>query len=313
MPASAASTQNRDSLYLIVFLLIAFALLVVGRDVIADSVLLSWGLTFGGTTAVAVLALALYRFRMALQASRQELALRQAELNIALKVQQSLFPSEIPQDSGLEFSAICIPARGVSGDYYDVLRLADGRLILAIADISGKGISAAILMANLQALLRVVAAQGHPPDVVCSQLNHYLHQVTDASRYATMFYAEWHPETRRLTYVNAGHNPPFLIDRSGRRSLDRGGIPLGILDGITFETGQATLRQGDVLVLYSDGITEAGLSQGREFGADRLARIISDAFDSPLPALQSLVLSEVRAWSGRDLEDDLTLVLARAV
>jgi sigma-B regulation protein RsbU (phosphoserine phosphatase) len=304
---------SRDTVYLIFFLLIALSLLFMGRDVIADSVILSWGLTFGGTTTVAVLGLALYRFRMALRASRQELALRQAEINFALEVQQALFPRQLPRDCGLEFSAICIPARGISGDYYDVLRLAAGRLILAIADISGKGISAAILMSNLQALLRVIAAQAHSPAEVCRQLNHYLHQATEGARYATFFYGEWHPGQRRLDYVNAGHNPPLLLGRAGLQRLHRGGIPLGIMNGSTFETGQVNLEPGDLLVLYSDGITEAGLSEGREFGEQRLEKLVLGSHDKPLATIQSRILGEVKAWTGKELDDDLTLVLARAI
>lgn len=304
---------TRDTAYLILFLLIAFVLLILGRHAIAGSVVLSWGLTFAGTTTVAVLALSLYRYRLALQASRRELAMRQAELQFALKVQQSLLPQKLPTDGGLELSAVCLPARGVSGDYYDVMRLPDGRLVLAIADISGKGMSAAILMANLQALLRVIVAQGHPPDVLCSQLNHYLHDVTEGGRYATFFYAEWHPETHRLDYVNAGHNPPFRISGAGSELLHSGGIPLGIMAASSFEIGHVTLEAGDLLVLYSDGITEAGLKDGKEFGADRLAQIVRSSLNLPLPLIQKAVLDEVRRRSGEDLEDDLTLLLARAL
>ncbi|MBM3792223.1 MAG: PP2C family protein-serine/threonine phosphatase [Acidobacteria bacterium] len=304
---------NRDTVYLIAFLLIAFALLAVGRDVIADSVILSSGLTFGGTAIVAILGMALYRIRIALHASRQELALRQAELNFALKVQQALFPRQMPGDCGLDLAAICLPARGISGDYYDALRLSDGRLILAIADISGKGLSAAILMSNLQALLRVIASQGHTPEVVCRQLNHHLHLVTDAARYATLFYAEWHPERRRLVYVNAGHNPPLLLKRSSCRRLHVGGVPLGVMGDADFSTGEELLEPHDLLVFYSDGITEAGLGNGREFSVERLERIVTAARNQPLPEVQSRVLGEVREWTKMELEDDLTLVLARVL
>jgi serine phosphatase RsbU (regulator of sigma subunit) len=186
----------RDKAYLVGFLLVAGFLLFLGRDLIQSSVMIAWGVTFGGTTVVAVLLVALYRFRLQLQASRLEIARTEAELSFALKVQQALFPRSFPQGYGLEFSATCIPARGISGDYYDVLEMADGRLVCAIADISGKGISAAILMANLQALLRVVASTCSSPGEICGKINYHLHQVTDSSRFATFFYADWNPASR---------------------------------------------------------------------------------------------------------------------
>src|SRR5881296_2308693 len=142
----------RDRIYLVSFLLIAGVLLFLGRDLLQASVLVTWGLVFGGTTAVAILLVFSYRLRMELQASRHELARKEAELNFALEVQRALFPQQFPVDSGLEFAAVCVPARGISGDYYDVLPLTDGRLVFTVADISGKGISAAILMSNLQAV-----------------------------------------------------------------------------------------------------------------------------------------------------------------
>src|SRR5204862_6154762 len=133
----------------------------------------------------AVLLVALYRVQLELKSSRHQLARKEAELSFALEVQQALFPRQLPDQHGLEFSGICIPARGISGDYYDVMQLPDGRLVFAIADISGKGISAAILMANLQAVLRTLAAANLSPCEICSRLNLHLLQVTDESKFAT--------------------------------------------------------------------------------------------------------------------------------
>ncbi len=301
----------RDKAYLIVFLLIAGFLLYLGRDLIRGSVLVAWALTFGGTATVAVLVISLYRFRMELAASRHELALKEAELSFARQVQQALLPRQLPSSYGLDFSAVCIPARGISGDYYDVLPLSDGRLVFAIADISGKGISAAILMANLQALLRATTPITQLPSEVCSRLNKHLHQVTDASKFATFFYAEWHQKERCLRYVNAGHNPPILLNSRTTQSLDHGGIPLGIMPDSKYETGERILRPGDLLVLYSDGITEAGLSNGEEFGEKRLIALLTSLRDKPLQEIQSSILQAVRAWSGKEPEDDVTLVVVR--
>ncbi len=276
----------RDKIYLASFLLGAGVLLFVGRDLLPASVLVTWGLTFGGTTSVGILLVVLYRFRLELQASRHELARTEAELNFALGVQKALFPRHFP-DGGLEFAAVCIPARGVSGDYYDVLQLPDGRLIIAIADISGKGIPAAILMANLQALLRALSSIGDSPADVCRRLNQHLNQVMDESRFATFFYAEWKPDERRLRYVNAGHNPPILLDSGPPRRLKEGGIPLGIFPGSEFEMGEVRLKPSDLLVLYSDGITEAKENSGEEFGDQRLENLITANQEKPLPEIQS--------------------------
>jgi sigma-B regulation protein RsbU (phosphoserine phosphatase) len=301
----------RDKLYLAGFLLIAGLLLFLGRDTIRSSVVVTWGITFGGTTMAAVLLAVLYRFRLELRASRHELARKEAELSFALKVQQALFPREFPEGFGLEFSAVCIPARGISGDYYDVLPLPDGRLVLAIADISGKGISAAILMANLQALLRVVAPTASSPADACRKLNHHLHQVTDASRFATFFYAEWTAAERRLRYVNAGHNPPLVLGPSRGLSLDRGGIPLGIMPHYEYETGEVFLQRNDLLILYSDGITEAGLAEGEEFGEHRLQALVQEVQHKTVAEIRQRVIDAVRVWAGKDPEDDMTLVVVR--
>jgi sigma-B regulation protein RsbU (phosphoserine phosphatase) len=304
--------SRRDRLYLIGFLLLAGFLLFLGRNQLPQSVVEGWGLTLAGTSTVAVLLLALYRFRLALQASRLELARQEAELGFALKVQQALFPQDWPTDSGLDFSATCIPARGISGDYYDIFKLPDGRLVFAIADISGKGISAAILMASLQALLRAVVPTGQSPSDVCKKLSDHLHGITDASRFATFFYAEWHRSKRLLSYVNAGHNPPFLLNNAGCQFLSQGGIPLGIMPDSEFETAELTISPGNMLVLYSDGITEAGLRYDEAFGEERLVQLVAANMDKPLPEIQSRVLGEVRTKSKNEPEDDMTLVLARA-
>jgi sigma-B regulation protein RsbU (phosphoserine phosphatase) len=301
----------REKVYFVGFLLAAIVLLYLGHDLFRGSVLVSWGLSFAGTTTAGVVALTLYRFKLQLEASRDELRRKEAELSFALKVQQALFPRELPSSGGIEFSAVCIPASGVSGDYYDVFELPDGRIVMAIADISGKGISAAILMANVQALLRVVAGTCDSPGTVCGKLNAHLHRVTHADWFATLFYAEWYPSKRLLRYCNAGHHTPFLSTDSTNRPLNRGGIPLGILPEYEFETGEATLHPGDLVVMYSDGITEAGARDKGDFGETRLLTLVAANRQKPLRRIQEQVLEEVHAWTGEEVEDDITLVLAR--
>jgi sigma-B regulation protein RsbU (phosphoserine phosphatase) len=302
----------RDGIYLVAFLLLAAALLYLGADQLRESVLLPWVITFSVTTVVSILVLSMYRFKVQLEASRRELMRAEAELSFARKVQQALFPRQLPPRSDLEITAICIPARGISGDYYDIHELEDGRLIIAVADISGKGISAAILMANLQALVRVIAHSDLQPSEVCSRLNYHLSEVTDFSRFATLFYAEWLPSEQRLRYVNAGHNPAILLNGAECRHLDAGGIPLGIFPDSRYETGEATLMPGDLLVLYSDGITEAGQSNGNEFGEDRFRRLVQAERGRPLVELQSLILDQVRRWTESEPDDDITLLMVRA-
>jgi phosphoserine phosphatase RsbU/P len=302
----------KDRIYLAVFLLGAGALLYAGRGLIAKSVAVTATLTFAGTTAAAVFGLALYRVQLELRASRMELARKQAEINFAHEVQRALFPRQFPVDSGLEFSAVCVPASGISGDYYDVLQLLDGRLAFAVADISGKGISAAILMSNVHAVLRTLAEAGRSPAEVCSQLNRHLFRVTDDSRFATFFYAEWNPTNQALSYVNAGHTTPILCGSQCGQRLDEGGVPLGLFPDAEFRVGGVQLQPGDLMAVYSDGITEAGIRRGEQLGEARLETLVKAHARKPLAEIQAQILAEVRKWSGEEPEDDVTLLLVRA-
>ncbi|MEW6207127.1 MAG: PP2C family protein-serine/threonine phosphatase [Acidobacteriota bacterium] len=287
-------------------------LLYLGRNFVQGSALITWVLTLSATTGVAVLIAAIYRLRLQLEASRLELARKEAELSFALEVQRALFPRQLPKTTSLEFAAVCIPARGISGDYYDVLELPDGRVVFAIADISGKGISAAILMANVQALLRALTQTGATPRDVIARLNQHLHQVTDDSRFATFFYAEWDELERQLTYINAGHHPPLVFGSLCEKRLTEGGLPIGLFAHSDFQAGQVALQYGDMIALYSDGITEAESAGGEEFGEQRLRRIIESHLSKPLVEIQEAVISSVREWAGREPQDDMTLLIVRA-
>ncbi|MGH9431597.1 MAG: PP2C family protein-serine/threonine phosphatase [Terriglobia bacterium] len=303
----------RDRIYLAGLLVGAGLLLYAGHGLFEKSRYVAFALTFGVTTAAAVLGVALYKVQLELRASRRELARKEAELNIAFEVQKGLFPRSFPSGGGLEFSGICVPAKGISGDYYDVLQLANGRLIFVVADISGKGVSAAILMSNLQAVLRTLAEAGHSPCEVCAHLNRRLYQVTEDSRFATFFYGEWNPASRLLRYINAGHPLPFLCGTRRGLRLDRGGPPIGLFQDLNFEAGEVELQPGDLLVVYSDGIVEAGIGQKQEFGESRLERIIKAHCSQSLAEIQRQVLAAVRDWSGPDPEDDMTLLLVKAL
>lgn len=301
----------RDKIYTIVILAVAALLLILGRGLLRESAVFNFGLTFAGTTAAGILGIALYRVQLELRASRQELAMKQAELNFAMEVQLSLFPREFPPDSGMEFSGVCIPARGVSGDYYDVIPLSGSRTGIAIADISGKGMSAAILMSNLHAVLRTLAASDVGPDTIATRLNRHLHHVTQGTRFATLFYAEWDCVTHRLTYINAGHNAPIVVGANGVQRLSAASIPLGIFPDSEFKAAEAVLAPGTLLVLFSDGVTDAGMATGMEFGDTKLAALVRARALEPLAEIQKHILGTVEEWTKHDFEDDFTLLLAR--
>jgi len=301
----------RDRIYLVGYLLLAGILLFLGRDLLQSSVVITWGLAFGGTTAVGVLFVLSNRLRLQLQASRHELARKEAELSFALEVQKSLFPRQLPCNYGLAFSAVCVPARGISGDFYDVIQLRDGCLAFGIADISGKGAPAAILMANLQAMLRIFSETNSSPADVCTHLNYHLHEVTEPSRFATFFYAQWDPARREVHYVNAGHNPPILLGADGSQRLHIGGFPLGLFPSVIFDVGHISLETGDLLVLYSDGITEASGLKEEEFGEMRLEALVAGHRTESLEKIQEAVLEAVGRWCGKEQEDDMRLVMVR--
>jgi sigma-B regulation protein RsbU (phosphoserine phosphatase) len=305
------SESMRDKIYLLSFLAGGGLLLYLGRDLLQGSAMATWGLTFAGTTAAGVLGITLYRVQLELRASRHELARKEAEINFAREVQQELFPRQFPEGTGLEFAGLCLPASGISGDYYDVLRRDDGRIVFAIADISGKGISAAILMSNLHAVLHTLTAANFSPEDLCSQLNRHLHQVTEGARFATLFYAEWDPNSRTLRYINAGHNPPLWIRGGTTARLEASGPPLGLLLRTPYLAREIALEPGDLLVLYSDGVTEAGIQKGAEFGAERLEALVTARRERPLTEIQQEISRVVRQWARNELEDDMTLLLVR--
>ena len=299
----------RETLYLISLLLGSAVLLFLGWGQLPSSEYVTWGLMFGGTTTIAVLMVTLHRVQTELKASRRDLARREAELSFALEVQKALLPQKLPESARLMVTASCVPARGIGGDYYDVLELPDGRILFAIGDVSGKGVSAALLMANLQAGFRMAARSSRTPAEVCFKLNAHLYQVTQSSLFATFFLAEWrHPE-RQLTYVNAGHHSPILMGSLKGRLLDKGGFPLGLFAEVDYEMGEIELQPSDLLVLYSDGITEAESAAGEEFGESRLAALIESLQENSADEMRKKVFEEVHRWSGGEPEDDMTLMI----
>ena len=265
----------------------------------------------------------------------------EGELAIAQEVQAQLYPRSITQLESLEVHGFCRPARTVSGDYYDFLGLNSDKLMLAVGDISGKGISAALMMATIHSAVRAysiedVAVLREPVKIavaggtglmlapearerevsaaaLLTLLNHQLYESTPAAKYATLFLGIYDGATRRLTYANGGHLPPVLISEDGSsRLLDCGGTVVGLFDNLSFPEETVQLRPGDVLVAYTDGVTEPENDYG-EFGEERLIQLVRSNRHLPLERITEIVTAAVEDWIGdNEQPDDVTLVLARA-
>ncbi len=300
----------KDTAYLLGFLLISGALLIVGRDQLPSSIVLTWGITFGATAAVAVLLVSLYRVQLELKHSRRELARKDAELTFAREVQAALFPRSFPSDRGLSFSAICIPAQSISGDFYDIVECPDGRIAVCLADISGKGVSAAILMANVQAHFRALIETHESLSEVCIRLNDHISSFTNSGKFATFFVAQWRPGDPWMEYVNAGHQLPVILGATDTLP-DQGGPPLGLFSGVKYQSGRIGLRTGETIVLYSDGIVEAHDESDEEFGVERLEAVLESSRDRALREMQKAVLEAVSHWTRKDPDDDMTLLMVR--
>lgn len=238
------------------------------------------------------------------------------QLQVAAEVQKMLFPRALPTVQGLEYAGVCRPARTVGGDYYDFLQLQENRLTVAVGDISGKGVSAALLMANLQGLLRSLAPiHQAAPEELAAALNRHLCESNDGSKFATLFCGFFDAGSGRMEYVNAGHCPPLLFRATGTEpttSLDPTGTVLGLFQDVAYQRRSAVLGSGDLLAIYTDGVVEAESVQEEEFGEQRLRETIQELRSEPLPEILTAVLDEVsRFTGGRPQQDDLTLVLAR--
>jgi len=263
------------------------------------------------------------------------------ELAIAQEVQAQLFPRQVSELESLEVHGFCRPARTVSGDYYDFLTASSHKLILAVGDISGKGISAALLMATIHSAVRAYSVENLPqmrepvavgaiagsgrimatwpegvevsPGALLSLLNHQLYESTPPEKYATLFLGIYDGRSHRLTYSNGGHLPPILIGEDGAiRRLEAGGTVVGLFDNMTYEEGAVEMHPGEIFIAYSDGVTEPENDFG-EFGEQRLIELVRDNRSLPLAQISQIVTTAVDNWIGeKEQPDDVTLVLARA-
>jgi serine phosphatase RsbU (regulator of sigma subunit) len=237
------------------------------------------------------------------------------DMEIAKQVQARLFPQKLPALETLEYAGRCIQARDVGGDYYDFLNLGAGRLGMVLADIAGKGIPGALLIANLQADVRsqcAIASQNLRQFL--KSVNQSFFESTDEGRYATLFFGDYQNSTRQLRYANCGHNPPLLVHANGTAErLTPTATVLGLFEEWESSLADVRINSGDVLVIYTDGITEASDSEGEEFGEGRLLETVRCHLAEPVPCILDAILTAALEFSGGHgkMTDDLTLGVAR--
>jgi sigma-B regulation protein RsbU (phosphoserine phosphatase) len=241
----------------------------------------------------------------------------QSELEIAKEVQNQLFPKDAPELKTMRLTGVCKPARMVSGDYYDFFCLDHDRVVIAIGDVAGKGISAALLMAAIQSIMR--AQLTHMDGVRCldtalavSMLNKQLHASTSAAKYATFCFGVYDERTRELAYTNAGHLPPMLVRSDQVELLEVTGTVVGMFPVVKYEERKITLQRGDLLVAYTDGIPEPENEYGEEFGEQRLMDLLLRHQDLESEEIIARVMESVQRWnSAPELPDDMTLLVAK--
>jgi predicted permease len=245
------------------------------------------------------------------------------DIALASDVQRRLLPDAPPRIDCADFAAVSVPARRIGGDYYDFVELGDGRIGIALADVSGKGVAAALIMSVVQASLRIISSEGNvsPPRLV-ARMNEFVHRSTPGNKYATFFYAELDAQRRQLRYVNAGHNAPFLL-RAGRRStadsaspeieeLSAGGTVVGLFPEMEYEEATVELCPGDVLLAFTDGVPEAHNPDKEEFGEERLQQLVRQTAHLAANEISARLSNEMKDWI-RDSEqyDDLTFIVMK--
>jgi len=239
------------------------------------------------------------------------------EVEIAREVQQRLFPQDIPEIRGVSLAGSCRPVSEVGGDYYDLIGLDGGNLGIAIGDVSGKGISAALIMATLRASLRglILDDPGNLAKMM-QKMNHLVYEASTSSRYATFFFATFDPETRELRYVNAGHNPPVLVkDASGElRRLEACGPVVGLLPSVDYEEQSLILQRGDLLIAYTDGISEAMTADDEEWGEERMLQAVPrHPLASASEVLETIFRAADEFTAGAEQHDDMTLLIMKLI
>jgi len=239
----------------------------------------------------------------------------EGQLEVARQVQLELLPPNDPKLEGFDISAYNFPTEEVSGDYYDWVPIYDDQISLVVADVSGKGVPAALLMAFLRASLRAATHIGYSPHISMAKVNYLLWESIERNQYVTAFYGILDGTNRTLSYTNAGHNPPLLLDAIGNAQfMDRGGVPLGIFRDTRYHEYYLTIEPDEVLVLYTDGVTEAMNPSGEEFGRERLANSVKVARNLSAKDLIMSVQKDVLDWTdGGGATDDITFFVVKAL
>ncbi len=263
------------------------------------------------TTLASVAAIRVENARLTEARFQQERLER--ELQLASEIQQRFQPAAPPIVSGYELQGISFPCYEIGGDYYDFIERDDGRLVIALGDVSGKGTAAALLMSSLHAAIHAQTGSHDSIVETISAVNKYLAENIPPNRFVTLFYAELDPESGAVSFLNAGHNPPLIVHAAGTvEQLASGGLPLGIKADADYREGRTTLQLGDVLVIYSDGVTEAASPNGEEFGPTRLYEVVSRNVDASAAGIRDRIESALTKFSqGTQAADDITLVIVK--
>jgi len=237
------------------------------------------------------------------------------ELALATEIQQRFQPSGPPEIDGYEFQGISFSCYEIGGDYYDFVPKPDGKMLVALGDVSGKGTAAALLMSSLHAAIHAQVAAKSSLDTMIVSVNRYLAENTPANRFVTLFAAELEPSDGTIQFINAGHNPPLVGRADGTVvQLESGGLPLGIMGGAEYEAGSVQLGHGEVLVIYSDGVTEAVNLKDEEYGIERLSEVISKNFGSSASGIRDKVESALSVFTETaPANDDITLVIVKRI
>jgi serine phosphatase RsbU (regulator of sigma subunit) len=263
------------------------------------------------TTLASVAAIRVENARL-MEARLQQERLER-ELQLASEIQQRLQPTAPPLVPGYEFQGISFPCYEIGGDYYDFIKRDDGRLVIALGDVSGKGTAAALLMSSLHAAIHAQAGSHDSLVGTICAVNRYLADNIPSNRFVTLFCAELDPESGALSFLNAGHNPPLIVHAAGTvEQLASGGLPLGIKADAEYREGRTQLQPGDVLVIYSDGVTEASSPSGEEFGPTRLYEVVSRNVDASAAGIRDRIESALTKFAqGTRAADDITLVIVK--
>src|SRR5713226_8195988 len=263
------------------------------------------------TTLASVAAIRVENARLTEEQMERERLER--EQQVASEIQQRFLPATAPIVAGYELQGISFPCYEIGGDYYDFIQREDGRLVVALGDVSGKGTAAALLMSSLHASIHAQTGSHDTLVETISAVNRYLADNIPSNRFVTLFYAELDPKDGALAFLNAGHNPPLIVHAGGTmEQLAAGGLPLGIMSNADFREGRTQLHYGDVLVIYSDGVSEACNPAGEEFGPTRLYEVVARNMDASAGGIRDRIESALTKFcQGTPAADDITLVIVK--